>query len=278
MTEQFIRIVRVSVGLPGATGRLFTTEPPNALRIAFSTKLNTRKFPNKTSMTFYNLSQDSIDFMSTRGNVFILEVGYRGTGTSILAVGDGGDVDTMRTETEDITTVKVGDAETQYLGARLNKTFGNGTTSTEVINAVRQEMDLDLGFCDPELSVITYPHGFTACGAARETIDAVIADIGLGAEWSIQGGAIQILGSNAKPTKDRAVLLTPTTGLLSAKKVKKGTEIRALLNANIKPGRLLSVRGRTVSGFFVARTVQVEGDGFDAAGPFVSIIKARRLG
>ena len=278
MTEQYIRIVRLHVGPPGGTGLLFTTEPPQAIRIAFETKLNARKFPNKTRITLWNLGQDKIDFLSTPGHVFILEVGYRGSGVSILAVGNGGDVDTTRGETDDITIVKVGDSETQYLGSRLNKTFGSGTTSTEVLAAARAEMGVSQGFCDPSLPVITYPHGFTACGAARDTIEAVIADIGAGAEWSIQGGALQIHSADSLATAERAVLLTPRTGLLSAKKVKKGCEIRALLNPDIKPGRKLDVRGRTVQGIFVARSVEAAGDGFEAADPFESTIKARRLG
>lgn len=276
MTDLLNRVVIVRAGLPGQKGRAWSNQGEGALKIVFEVEASTSKRPNKATIDMWNLSEDSRGFLGQAGLIVTLEVGYRGF-TNVLAVGDAADRDVTFEAQDTVTRLTLGDGEVAYLRAQFNRSFGAGTSSTEIVEQIRSAMGIGAGFVDPDVTPITYPNGATFTGDARDALDRVIANID-GAEWSIQQGALQILGGNAQPTAARAVLLDPPSGLLSAKEVKGGVEVTSLLIPTITPGRVLDVRGRTVRGLFVVRKAKHAGNGLpqSAGDGFRTVCTARR--
>lgn len=271
------RVAILRAGLPGSPGRAWSNRGDDAVKITFEVEATTASRPNKATIDLTNLGPDSRGFLETPGLIITLEVGYQGF-TNVIATGDVADVDTTFAVQDAVTRITLGDGEISYLEAQFDRHFGPGTTSAQVIEAIRSEMGLGAGYADPAIPVYDYPNGVTFTGDARDALDRVLASAE-GAEWSIQDGALQTLSGNAKGTATRAVRLDPGTGLLSAKELKKGVEVVSLLVPRITPGQILDVRGRTVEGFFVVRQVKHAGDALPTSegAAFTSVCRARRL-
>lgn len=279
MSELFGRVVRVKAGIPGAPdARQWSNEGPEAIAISFEVTLTSNKRPSKSTLNMINMSDESIGFLEQPGILLFLEAGYRGM-VSTIAQGNVAKVDTEYKGTDTTTTITIGDGEDAYLKSRFNYHFGPGTTSAEVISRIQQQMGLGRGYVDPNLRHVTFPNGVTFTGSARDALDRVVKQMPGNTEWSIQSGQLQTLADNNVTTADTAILLSADTGLKSAKKVKKGTEIICLLIPAITPGRRIEVRGRTVTGFFVARKVVYAGSGLPTGGgeAFETRINAREL-
>lgn len=277
MTDAFDRYVQLTVGPSELVGRSWRTWQFGALgptRIKFDVRLTSNRRPNKALVELFNLSRSSLDFISLPGQFAVLKAGYR-EATAVLLSGDIRSVDGSRNGRTHVTTIKIGDGEINFLVSRFDQSYAGRVSNLEVITDIVTAFGLGLSFLDPELPPRVYEPGLVFFGSARDALDKVVGDVG--AEWSIQDGAIQVFSGNAKSNGVRVVVLELGGTLVSAESKKGGAEIVSKLDGSIWPGRGLRMVGKNVSGDFVARTVEHVGDGFDAGSPYNTRVKARRI-
>lgn len=272
MTDLINRVIEVTAGLPGLPGQRWSTVGEEGYRIAFTVRKTGRSRPNKAEARLYNLSQAEIDYLRQPGIVLTLLAGYEGS-TSLLATGDIKLVSVEHTEVDTITKVKIGNKQLEYTSTRFDRSFGPGTTSVQVIEAIREAMGIGRGSVAP-LSKGVFASGISFRGTARDALNLIVGSEG--GEWSIQDGALQILTSSNDPTLEPAVVLAPETGLIRVTRRKRGLDITALLHHEINPGRVLQVWDADIQGgLYIARDVVHEGDGFDATASYETRVKAK---
>lgn len=278
-TDIFDRIVELTAGLPRTAGKRWRTkgEPllreNGALRIAFAVKLTSSRKPNKAQVELYNLEEDSIALLQQPGAIASLRAGYR-QASDVIAAGNIITATKKKTGDTTVMSVSIGDGEILYLTSRFDKSYSGPAQNTQILADIISQMGIGRGFVD-QLPPRTYPSGMVFYGCAREALDLVLGDVG--AEWSIQEGALQVLCGNDIPISRRVILLTPRTGLKQVEKKKNGVEIISYMNGRIWPGREIRLESEELTGDFVARVVDHVGDGFDASSAFETRIQARRL-
>ena len=259
------------------------------LRVNFFVEKNLDKQPNSARIQVYNLSKDSRSFVEQKDNVVILEAGYgewvrrpqaveetfEGDLKTIF-IGDIAKVRTERNGPDIITTIQCGDGEKAYSIAKVEASFSPGVKVDQVLSTILTSMKLGKGDVSGLNGQDIYQQGVSLSGPSRDHLDLITRKQGV--EWSIQDDKLQILRPNQSITQE-AVLLTPATGLigtpfkdtivnqnvLESKKgeeAKSGVEATSLLNAEIKPGRLIRIQSSFVTGDFKVKKVRHEGDNY----------------
>lgn len=271
MTINFGRVVEFRVGTAVLGGLNFKSE--DNIRVIFSTKASTRRFPNKTTVELYNVAEGSHAVLRGPGVTASLVAGYAKR-LHLIAQGGIEEVDTKWNGRDFITTITMGDGEFAYREARVNRTYGPGTTSTRIISDIIAGMGLARGFAPLDLPVTIYAEGVTLRGLARKALTDVLDDVG--AEWSIQQGSVQILTDDATPTRGRGVVVSDSTGLKVAEAKKNGVAVTTEFNGAIKPGGVIKLESRVTEGFFTVRKVEHKGEVGGSGGVFDTIFTARR--
>lgn len=283
MSDLFDRIVILRVGQPGRKdqalefrSRFF--DPQNKIfnegfRISFKLEKTSDESPNKGEVSIYNLNPQNRAFCEkppetktdsdggkiTLANEIELLAGYggkakllfRGTAARVLSRRQGADV---------ITTFEIGDGLEPYQNARLDKSFGPGTSFKDIFSNISSSLGVPLGEVSgiPDGGVL---NGLALSGASKDAMNTVTKKLGL--TWSIQDGALQVTEKN-KSTSQTAVLLTPQTGLIGTPTKKdKGLELVSLLQDSINPGRLIKLQAENLNGVYRCEKVTHEGDTFD---------------
>lgn len=280
MTILFNRYISFEVGKPGEEGFVFSD-----LMISFSITKTTTSNPNPGQVKVYNLSKATRDRLNDEGLIYTLRVGYAGLENTplvkILSQGDVTDITTVRNGVDVVTTFKVGEGTNALTETTLDKSFEEGVTTRQLVNAFSDALGVAKGAIEG-LKDLTFNSGYSATGKVKDRLDEITKKQGL--EWSVQNGELQILPKEGKTTEE-AVLLTKETGLLKAfrEKTKKAgqatladvTKFTALLNPDIKIGREIAIYseldeiGESAEnpGFFTVRKAVYMGD--NRGGKFV---------
>lgn len=263
----FDRKVEVRIGPPGGLGRAWSD-----LRIAFSVERTSAAEPNTAEIQLYNLSDDSIGFIESGGNYVQLLAGY-GSPSLIFS----GDVPKRGVKTEwsgndRITTIEAGDGELAIDESVFNWSFDAGATNHQILERIISEMGVGVGTLDV-LPLQTFASGMVFMGRARDALQRVVSKAG--ASWSIQDGALQILlAGNATP--ETAVLLSPDSGMVgSPTRTDSGIEAVSLMQPGLRPGRLVQIQSRVITGLYRCRKVTHAGD--THGGDFTSSVEAKEV-
>jgi len=266
MPVLFHRVAAVVVGTGG--GRALRID---ALDFSFTVVKNLRREPNTCSVEIYNLSDTSrLSIEGASGQQLRLEAGYANDSWAIFE----GEVRRAWTEYEGAvdrkTTIEGGDGERAFRVARVNRSFGEGTSLRSVIAEVATSMGLGVGNLEAETQGrgfeglgSTYAEGCVVSGSGRESLSGLCRSIGL--EWSVQDGNLQLLPFR-EAVRHTAVLLTPDTGLIGSPSIdSEGVmHAKALIIPGIFPGRKIDVRSRYAAGVFRAAKTTFTGS---TAGP-----------
>lgn len=238
------------------------------LRVKFEIEKTLEAVPNKAVISIYNLNADSRALTERKGLALILSVGY-GTLLEDIFSGDIAQPKSQLTGPDIITTFEVGDGEVAYQQSRVDITYTAGTSLKDAILGVAKSFGQtikDLASVGPEKIL----NGLVLSGPSRTHMDQLTAKGGL--EWSIQDGAIQVLKKNS-PTNEEAVVLSPQSGLIGVPQKKdEGIELTSLLQTKIKPGRIIQVSSKFISGTFRCTRVTHKGDTHDK--DWVSVVEA----
>lgn len=246
----FGRVVRVEVGQAGAASRAW-----EGLRVSFEVKKSVGWTPNKATLEIYGLTRDSSHAFQEKDAVVRLAAGY-GTPSELFL----GDVDRAVREvsgTEAVTKVEASDGGRVFRRSWISKTFAAGSSSTQILSELVAAAGVAVvsatGFSEV---LLTQP--LVLNGPVRDCLDVLAKAVG--AEWSIQGGELQLLPPGALAPGE-GVLLTPQTGLVgSPVRTKTGVEVTCLLQPLIAPGQRFLLESRDFQGVYKAREVTHKGD------------------
>lgn len=264
----FGRIVRVTIGPSGGSGRLWESRPgvPGP-RIRFSVDRDSAREPNAARIEIYNLGPDSRNWIqSGSGYSVILEAGHDGQ-PGMLFNGDIARTRSVRVGTEWVTKIEGGDGEAAFRGATVSVTFPAGTAYTTIFHALAGAFGVVLGYVSP-LAPLSLKRAATLVGPVRDRMDEIVGDLGL--SWSIQDGELQVLGPD-QVIAGTGELISATAGLIGNPEPvneddSAGVKFICLLNPRIRPRVAVSLQSSGFSGFYAVDTVKHEGDsGFDSA-------------
>jgi len=284
--ELFGRIGSITVKKKGeATGREF-----RGLRFSFNIVKTTTADPNIGNITIYNLSKDHRALLEEEDAQIVLRAGYSGFGTDpvaaasvlgrnlaeILYVGDIR-LNGIRTERQGPDIASILECSTGIVAmrdAKINKSFGPGTTTLQVIKELVATLGLTISQLQTDGGDV-YLGGFSATGSSKDLLTGVLKKLGV--DWSIQDDELHIVNPTI-PTSEPVVLLTKDTGLIGipTKRSNGSYVFQSLLNPRIRPGRPLSVVSEVVTGIFRPAKVGFQGD-LDG-GPWDTTVEAIEVG
>lgn len=246
MVLQYLRTVRITVGVPGQRGREWSD-----LKMNGSVEKTDGRKPNPGTVQVYNLTSDSVGFLRTPGAVLKIAVGY-GEDVSVIFVGDVDEVTSKRDGASSVTEIKARDGMTAYQGSSLNVTFEGPVDNLTVLRRLADALGLALLEL-PTLPVVTYQNGYTAIGPTRNALDEVCASSD--ALWSIQDGEL-VVTPFGSATRESAALISPATGLVGyPESTKHGVRATCLLNPLVKPRRFVKMESAEFSGFYLVKKV-----------------------
>lgn len=276
--RRFVRVNTSSEAFAGQDGASFKTPD---FRIAFDVLYKSSSRPNKAKVKIWNLNDKSKETLARPDSVLTLIAGYKGTAgrpgyKGTIIKGDITFLDTVSQGVDHVTTIEVKNAGVFYRESRYDRSFAGPISNNIIFGDIITQFNLGTGFGTIAIPEIVYTDGIVFCGPLRSALDELIKQ-DLEGEWSIVDGNLQILLGNDVPTNQGDFLINSGSGLLRAQRKKKGVELTCLMLPDIRPGRFLRVEGKHVKGFFVARTVNFRGDGYEASAPFQTIITARVL-
>ena len=267
MTQLFQRAVELTIAKPLVGG--FFSLPPNAriitgLRVGFQITRTLKPDPNAGSITVYNLSEESRALTQERPLHVKLLAGYGGDPAQIFE-GDAHWVTSKLDGADWVTTIELGDGLRAFTSARINKSFGSGTNPRALIGELAATMGLSVPSNIEEASALGAKIGSVSLsGSSSKEMTRIARSHGF--EWSIQDGELQMLGDGE--TVGAAVDVSKATGLIGTPELgapeKEGGKpeltAKMLLNAQVRPGSLLSVTSRSVNGLFRTTRVVHSGD------------------
>ena len=284
--ELFGRIGSVTVTKKGAsTGREF-----RGLRFSFNIVKTSEANPNIGNVTIFNLSAESRSLLEEPDAQVLIRAGYSGFGVNpvspvavqgndlseILYVGDVR-LNGIRTERRGPDIASILECSTGLIAmreAKINKSFGPGTTALQVIKELASTLGLNISQLQTEGTDV-FLGGISLSGASKDILTNILKKLGV--QWSIQDDELHIVSKDLA-TNEPVVFLSPETGLIGipTKRTNGGYMFKSLLNPKIRPGRPLSVESKTVSGLFRPRKVSFIGD-LDG-GPWDTIVEAIQVG
>lgn len=239
----------------GRQGNVATTNVPS-LRIAFKINKSLSKEPNNCEVSIWNLSREHRSDLAGKKKAVpvILEAGYEttihqifsGSMTFVQSIQDGNDW---------ITKLQAGDGTDKIKSSRINVGLKGPVTMDAAIKAAAAALGVPLGntaqksASTPRATLTAFANGLVMSGKAHLEFDKIMKAAGLG--WSIQDGALQLLG----PTDTiggTQLLLKPGTGLIGSPQAgdKGAIKVRSLLMPDLLPGKPVRIEAQQVSGNF----------------------------
>jgi hypothetical protein len=167
-----------------------------------------------------------------------------------------------------ITQISGGDGEKSIVTARISKTFVKGTPITSVVRELVATLGVGEGGLSNTLNALrvsgllnggqTLTKALTLHGDSATALEQVMRSCGF--SWSIQDGVFYA-GPDGVPTlPGQGPVFTPETGLLDVQIDKNGKVTgKALLNADLLPGRVFRVESTKVTGDFLCTKTQHKG-------------------
>jgi hypothetical protein len=235
-------------------------------RVRVDVERSLKKDPNKCVIEITGLSAASRAKLQTAWMPIDVTAGYSDN-SGVIFSGDATLVASFREGTEWTTKITCGDGARKYLHARANESFGAGHPLSDAIKKVAAQLGAEGNVSNAVAGLVDrLTHGFAASGPASTALDTLARKAGL--TWSSQGGSIQLINATDPVQPDRVALLTPDTGLLGSPETvapeKAGAaptiKIKCRMDPRLRPGYVVAVDSRAVSGQFRILKLQHKGD------------------
>jgi hypothetical protein len=261
-------------------------EDGRMLALDFETKSTRSKEPNQGVFNYYNLSESTRQEIETDAKAVRCYAGYDGD-AKLIYQGDIVFANSLKSGADWVTTIHCGDGFASFTKSVTSKTYASGTEKQVILDQIASDMGLVVKAAQ---DAITGELGgsLTIDGKSKDQLDVLMRDSG--AEWSIQDNELNIT-KLGKPIDDIAVVLRADSGLLEHPTITdKGVNVKAQLNPDIRPGKLIKLeplavqvepgaqfvpeRGRDYTGVYLCQTVSFVGNNY--GGPFDMTIEAIR--
>lgn len=258
------------------------------LRMQFHVVKTLKRIPNTCEVSIWNLDPDrraELEQMggggkvasrsklvthtkqqATKGIPVKVEAGYKKSGTSQLYLGDLRFCESVYEKPDWITKVSSGDGLKANKLARVNQSFGPGTSADTVLRALVRSLGVGEGNVNETVAKLRlsgaaklFTQGATISGNVARQLDDWARSANL--EYSIQDGAIQFLDLG-KTLETKAVHITPDTGMVGSPSVDSegNLTVTTLMIPDVRPGTLLVIDAATVQGNYRAEKVTWQGD------------------
>lgn len=248
----------------------------SGFRIAFNVDKTASSNANKSTISLYNISQESRNFLEEKALVLFLKAGYEGN-ISTIFFGDVIERRTARQGADVVTTLECGDQEQLIATANVQIGLQKGATNIQVFRAAAEALGLTI----PARQLASIPQrqfakGFSFTGTAKQLLDEQVDKVKF--TWSIQDGEIQVLPLTM-PTEAIAVLISQDTGLIDyPTKAVDGLKFKSLLNPELRIGRACKVQSKQFQGVFGAKAGAAASSALEDAGGLVIARKVQHVG
>lgn len=229
------------------------------LSIDFRVAFDDDPEPDEAVITVYNLSDDTASRLAV-GQRLILNAGYRDD-VGTLFTGHTTDIRGRWEGPTRMTQITVADAAASWEQITISKTYGPGTTTSEILRDIVRETGIALGALQVPTE-ITYHRGRAINGSLPAVLRELAADCG--AQVYVANDALSFRGDQGGGTRTGFVLRADTGLIESPQRVDrqdagettKSWGMWMLLNHRLGPGSLLQVESRTVTGLLRVRSGQ----------------------
>lgn len=232
--RQWKRVAEVTVS--GKAGTLTVRD----LKIDFSVSKSIGSKQNTATIAVWNLTKSHRRQLGEEFDKIELKVGYQGGPLSTIFKGSIRDV-THTKETADVKSeMDCGDGDEGIGKGAVSKTFPAGTKPKEIIEHIVGEMpETTKGEMRGVDDLPAYKRPVTIYGWGFRELDKLGREHGF--YWSIQSGEFQAVKNDQ--TLQGTTVISKETGMIGIPEVTdKGCKVKALLNPEIAPGRMIDVR------------------------------------
>lgn len=238
------------------------------LRVQFDCSHTIKPEANKASVRIFNLNESSRKQLEMLPTLPVqIKCGYGDDPPSLIFLGDlrtvahrldGGDV---------VTEVRSGDKEEKLAESRINKAYPTGTPLATIIQDIAFTLAVNPGNLGQALAVarskgtsnVVLPVGTVIAGPSARELTHMLDSIGY--LWWIQDGALTVIDRKGF-LAGTATLLTPETGLIGSPSVdaKGKMSCDCLILPDLRPGRLIVLKSKFLSGQYRISKVSFKGD------------------
>lgn len=269
-------------------------EYANTLKIAFEVNKDSTKETNKSTLTIWNLSDESRNQIEVADRKVEIWAGYKdNSGPVRMFVGSVIEVETSADGKDVTTKLTLSDGQVAIRDSVVSVSFAPGVGGETVVKYIADGMGLPIEYGE-DVQLSSYENGYSFVGKGGDALTAICN--ANGCEWSIQNEIIQIVLKGCAKAK-RGLVFAADSGLIGSperlikapkkeakkttkrkKKVAKGKvesqagwKIKTLLAPTLLPGDAVKVESRRITGWFKVESVKHSGDTHE--GDWVSEIK-----
>lgn len=247
----------------------FTNIGENALEIDFEIPFSDKKEPDISTVTIYNLSEDTINDIKRDGYVYV-NAGYKELGNKAnILTGEIEDLEVSWQGLDKEVKITVGDGSKKWRTAKLNKTYKNGTKASTIMTDLANIMGYEIVEIKPK-NDLEYKLGKTIKGSASKSLTQLVKDTE--SKMFINKNRITIREQNKG--YDTGFVLNAGSGLIGSptlnkdesgdknsdvskekdkkknEKTKKTWKITSLLNPRLETDSLIKVESKVCNGTF----------------------------
>ncbi|MBS0416681.1 MAG: hypothetical protein JSR66_03135 [Proteobacteria bacterium] len=241
---------KIEFGLPtpGSSAVKGGTRPTAGFKITFNVRRGDTQTPNSLDVTIYNLSEETMNQVSTKEfRTIKLQAGYPGN-FGLLFQGEIKQVRKGRTDAKDsYLTITAADGDSAYNYSAMALTLAAGSKPTDSIQQIVKSMAsgaVSRGYT-PDLPANGFVRNRVFWGMTKDELYDFCEAYDLTA--SIQDGKLTFI-PNQGYIPGKAVVISPQTGLLSVpEQTQNGIECAVLLNPNIKIGQLVQLQNTAIN-------------------------------
>jgi hypothetical protein len=272
---------RINVALGESLFRSHGDDGRGGFDVEVEVSRTVTKEPNTAKITVYNPSEEeAVAFYRAatgRNQLVRVWAGWRTTGLVQVIQGnpvkDG--VVLRYKGAERVLEVSIQDGLRTYRSGRVNVRLPAGSRLSDVIRSVADAAGLGVEAIFDEDSDVVLDSAYTATGPIKDVLSGLAS--ATGADWSIQDGALQVLGRRAVLGGTSPLFSSRAGTLIGAPQIKgrDGAEFEVMFAPDVRPGTRFAVDHDGRLGEGVWKAVEVKHK-LTLDGEFASKIKARK--
>ena len=275
MTQKYIRDVRATFS---GAGSLVVSE----LKIEFDITKTISGVPNSGTVRIWNLNKDHRKAIGKEFDKVTLEAGYVQTGRGIILKGSIREVYHDRDEVDIVSEVKVGDGDEADRKGFVAKTWPRETKIKDIVMDIYKDgmPGVSLGELKGLDDLPRTRRPVTIVGSSRRGMDVIGRSNKF--YWSIQNEALETIPHDGY--LNQISYISAQTGMVGVPtETDKGIVVRTLLDASIRPNRLIMVQSDVLdmndgSGLFRVNGVSFQGtNGVGGDGDFLAEVEGERV-
>lgn len=247
----------------------FTNIGDNALEIDFDVSFNDGKDPDVSTVTIYNLSDNTINDIKHDGYLY-LNVGYKMMNNKAnILTGEIEDIETTWSGLDKVSKITVGDGTKTWRKAELNKTYANGTKASVIMKDLANVLKYEIVEITPKNDLV-YKLGKTIKGSASKSLTQLVKDT----ESKMFVNKNRIVIRDQKKGYTTGFVLNKDTGLVGIptlnkdesgdktsdvgkekdkkknEETKKTWKVTCLLNPKIETDSVIKIESKALNGTF----------------------------